>query len=739
MKITWVLVEISKPILKGNNFDNIEGVANLQNFKIVRDSAYYSTDKAISLEAASPAFNQKTIRFRSAFIDADVLGHFNFADLRVSVLDFVNDIFTIEEIISKDSTFQKPGQIEDQELAFDFKFKDINSFAKLILPEFTAVDTAYLKGSFNSDKKQFKVDGLFPKLVYGNYEVDTIRINSNGTSNQLNTKITLNQARSGDLIDIPIVTFKTLFSNDSLNFGLGILQQEQITNSYLFETPASSKIDTSLELNGSISYADEEYSLSFSPAFVLNNEIWEIAKNNRIEYSNKNLKVSNLILSNEGKEIAVNSRGVQVENDFQAIEIQISDFDLVEISRLFGMKENEFRGMINGNLTLKEPKTNLHYNTEILIGGMSYNEKLIGDLEIKAKQPSQDQVIDLSLQLDGKNQMSVAGIYEIPNKLFDLDFQFGKLSLFLIDPFLTGVLKNSDGFLSGEMQLKGSPDQPDVKGTLNLSNFRTTAVISNMQYLAEKATFQISEKAIDLGTVTLKDAKDNNAVLSGKILHDYFQNIVFDLNFSTDAFQFLNTTIVDNNLYFGDLFLKAAVKIKGTPELPVLIIDATTLPNSQLFVQPFSGIEVIKQENYVIFANPNNYNEDSLQLVEKRITGNRNEFDLDLQLHVTNDATLNIVIDPETGDQLISVGTANLTLNINPAGDMTAVGNYTIDRGSYSLNYEQLVKRDFEINKGKYHYFFRRPYECPFQCYRYLQSQGFHLRAAQQPIHLVRK
>src|SRR5690606_35313606 len=127
-------------------------------------------------------------------------------------------------------------------------------------------------------------------------------------------------------------------------------------------------------------------------------------------------------------------------------------------------------------------------------------------------------------------------------------------------------------------------------------------------------------------------------------------------------------------------FLKASVTVKGTPGLPIISIDATTLPKSRLFVQPFIDSDGVQQEDYIIYANPEQYNEDSLRLAEQKIGGNRTSYDLTLNLEVTKDASLYIVIDPATGDQLISTGSANLTVNINPAGVLTVAGNYTIEK-----------------------------------------------------------
>ena len=685
--------------LKGYKLDNISGKATLQNFKIGKDSVFYSTKENISLEAFSPAINKKALHFRSEFADISIDGKFNLEEFPKSVVEFVDGFFSIEELVLADSIQQDIRQIDEQDVVFNFSFKDVVPIAKVFVPDFKEAEAAFISGKFNSSEKLLQLEGTFPRLVFGNFETDTIRIKSQGTPTDLESSIVLNQVQVGETFNFSTISTHTLFSNNELNFGINILGNGDNTDDF-FQNFASAEDETKLDLKGIISIVDERYTLSLKPEFVLNDYSWKIAPENKIEYQNKQLSISDLNFLKGDQQLSINSKGPIPENDFQAIEIELSDFNLEEISNALGMKDDKIGGWINGNFILKEPKTNLHANTKIVIDSLAYNENPVGNLSVIANQSNLNPELKLEVKLEGANQMTASGKYLLQEKVFDIDFHFGRLPLFLIDPFLKGIVKESNGYLTGNMDLKGSLDQPDLNGKIKLKEFTSKAVISNTRYRFDETSIEISEKSIELGTIRLKDANDNQAVLSGNINHNYFSNIRFDLDFNTEGFQFLKTTAKENELYFGNLFLKADVDITGTPELPKLTISATTLPNTQLFVQPFTGDEIIKQEDYIIFADPEFYNEDSIFLVEQRITGNRTPFDLLLKLQVTKEATLNIIIDPITGDQLICSGDANLNLNIDPTGVLSVAGNYTIDKGSYFLNYEQLVKRNFEIEKG---------------------------------------
>jgi hypothetical protein len=74
--------------------------------------------------------------------------------------------------------------------------------------------------------------------------------------------------------------------------------------------------------------------------------------------------------------------------------------------------------------------------------------------------------------------------------------------------------------------------------------------------------------------------------------------------------------------------------------------------------------------------------------------------DLNLQFALTPDAELQIIIDPIAGDKLSCRGSANLIVDLPPAGNPQIVGTYVVDSGTYFFSYQGLLKKQFVIQKG---------------------------------------
>jgi len=666
--------------IRGNSLDNLAGKAGIRYFSLTKDSLSYHTQERTTVKVTDK--DQKEINIRSAFLDAQINGIYHLNELPNAIKYFVHGIFPISIPDSLANT--KPPLV--QNIKFDFQFKDIGSIAQVFIPELSAIDTAWLKGSFDNETNELIANGIFQQLNYNGFSTDTLVIETNGTANVLTTNLLLSEARYGPSINIPNGAITSKFEKGNLQFQVDIWQEEI----------------KKLLLNGQVNTTKEkEYQLAFDPTMIINDTTWNIHTENTTFYDFKSLIISQLHFSKGNQFIKIDSKGETPAGDFAPIYISLSDFRLAEIESLLGMEEGSLKGNINGNLVVLEPLKNLHYQSNIQINQLRYEQENIGDLSILAEQEINSPIIDIKISLKEANELDIYGSYNISENNFDLDIDLAKLHLSSFDPFLKEIIENSFGELFGKIKLTGSTTKPNIRGQINLKDVSTVVVLSKMRYYATDAVVDITEQQIKLGTLPLKDVNENEASLSGTIRHQNFQNFVLNLFFKTDAFQVLRTKEEDNALYYGDLFIKSNVKITGPLEKPMIDIAATTLPNTNLSVQAFDDVQSIETENYIIFANPEFLDIDSLQNIEQEISNTYDlGFDLLLNLQVTEAATLNVIIDPETGDHLTSIGNADLAIDMKSDGNLSILGTYVIEQGKYSMVYEQLIKRDFEIEKG---------------------------------------
>ncbi|MEL6926081.1 MAG: translocation/assembly module TamB domain-containing protein, partial [Bacteroidota bacterium] len=320
-----------------------------------------------------------------------------------------------------------------------------------------------------------------------------------------------------------------------------------------------------------------------------------------------------------------------------------------------------------------------------------------------AEQKSSSPVINLRAGLSGNgNQFLAEGTYNINTTGIDLRADIQQFPMILVDPFTAGSLRKSSGYIAGEFDVTGTTEAPKVDGYLEFRDAATNIVYLQTRYsIPDNQRISINNQRIDFGRLRLLDSKQQEATLSGNIQHRFFQSFNFALNFKTDQFRFLNTTAKDNDLFYGTLNLSADVDIRGTLELPQIGINARTLAGSQLYVSTILEETVGQQASYIIFGEPGADPLDSILNV--RLENNSYTslaINLLLNLELTPDAELIVVVDPSTGDQLSCRGNADVTVQMNPVGEVNVSGVYTVVSGQYNFNYQGLVRRAFDLVPG---------------------------------------
>ncbi len=677
----------------GLNLDDLDGALSIANLAIANDTAYYQTDSII-LRASEPDTTGKLLTLHSDFINAQISGDYNLADLPKIIQNFVNDYFPIDQLVSSvdrpDSLSIEPERvIADQDFEGLIELNDPVPLLSLFIAGLEKLDTASLSMRLDTKGRDLEIQGYVPQIIFNNNAFNNITLSAEGTPEELNTTLTLEDIVYGTN-KISLAALNVALGNDSLVININA------------EENRGDSTFTKLAFGGNASMRDSTYRFTFERDIVLNNETWQIPADNEILYRTNFLDVNNFALQKDDQSIAIASADSPRDVDFAPIEVRFKNFQIQEIFSLLNQSDDMYEGEVNGLVTLRDYRTNLNYLVDLTINDIALNEQPVGNLSIQAE-PAGTQTIRINVALEGDlSNATVAGNYAIDAQSFDIEANLRSLELRLLDPFAEALIEDSQGTLSGNFTIRGTATDPNLNGTLQLNNISTILKMSGVRYTMEDEQIRITNQAINLGNIRLRDASNNQATLTGAVNYADLNNIGLNINFHTDRFQLLNTQPSTDALYYGKLFVSADVQIRGSATEPNIQVRASTLDSSQLFVQPLATQDAVaSQEDYIIFANPVTFQaEDTTRSLDAVYQLNRAGIDLTLNLDVTDQTELQIIIDPATGDKLVCRGNADLTVDMDPSGDVNITGNYQISSGSYSLNYQGVLKREFGIRPG---------------------------------------
>ena len=196
--------------------------------------------------------------------------------------------------------------------------------------------------------------------------------------------------------------------------------------------------------------------------------------------------------------------------------------------------------------------------------------------------------------------------------------------------------------------------------------------------------------------------------MTGEISQVNFKKWALNLSLITNNLLILNTTESEETPYYGTGLIRGFGTIIGPTDNLVINLRASTNPNTK-FIVPLSDINTIEENKLIHFVHKkDNHDEDNTE-TETNTNTNSKGLSLIVDLTVTPDALTQIVIDKATGSVLRGRGDADLSIDINTNGKFTMDGTYTVDNGTYELQY--FVNKKFKVKQGGTVYWNGNPYD----------------------------
>jgi hypothetical protein len=85
---------------------------------------------------------------------------------------------------------------------------------------------------------------------------------------------------------------------------------------------------------------------------------------------------------------------------------------------------------------------------------------------------------------------------------------------------------------------------------------------------------------------------------------------------------------------------------------------------------------------------------------EEQFAANLGGLVFEFQLEVTEDATTEIIFDPQVGDILTGNGIGNIQFSIDPQNGFQMFGEYTIENGDYLFTLQNIINKRLKIQRG---------------------------------------
>ncbi|MFW5725780.1 MAG: translocation/assembly module TamB domain-containing protein, partial [Bacteroidota bacterium] len=329
----------------------------------------------------------------------------------------------------------------------------------------------------------------------------------------------------------------------------------------------------------------------------------------------------------------------------------------------------------------------------------------LGDIEISGENPSPDYFkLMASLQSDA-NDLVVSGNYRTgENQQMDIEADLNRISLPTLEGFAFGEVTDTEGTLTGNIDLTGTMQEPKVSGKLQMNDafFKVSAI--NAGYFVKGEEIVFANKEIRLDNFALEDSLGRTASLSGNIDVADLDRIGFDLALNSDNFLLMNVQPNENDLYHGRILIDSDLSLTGTQLNPT--IEGRIRLNEEsnfTFTIPQTDPEAIGDEGVVEFISFSDtlFFELAKETAETpTVTSSFDLLDISVNVDIDNKTDVKIIIDEYAGDFLQIQGGGELSFGMDPGGRVSLSGRYEMEDGEYLLTFYDVVRRNFNIQQG---------------------------------------
>lgn len=659
--------------LATSDFKVINGDLSIYKIGIYNGETLYMVDSLLFASIDQEGKSSMTIR--SEILSGKFEGTFNIFTIGTMMKQHINRYFKLHDESLKEFT-------TPQNFKFELEINDTDLITEILIPELEPFVPGIIKGEFNSEENKLDIEMDLAQVKYATTSFDSVSLRIQSDDTELSYRLRLKNILL-DTLTIDALQLAGRIENDSIYSALQIL---------------NSKNEIKYVLGGVFRSQENNFRFRFlKDQVILNYSAWAVPDDNYLEFSEKGFAAHNFSISKDPERIALITT---VKDSTISLE-----FEKVQLSNLTRIVRGVMpaSGMLDGNFKFSSSSSG-RFNSSLKITELEVLEKPFGDLTLDLAHAGDRYTIDLMIQNQESN-VTARGYYvsNPANSEFNLTADLAPLNLQLIEPLSFGQLQNVKGQATGTMKLSGTFEKPSIRGNVNFreTSFKSTYLNSNFTLNNETITF--NEQGISLKNFTINDNKKNDAVIDGMILTEAYKDFRFNLRVTTRNFQVLNTTAEDNKLYYGKVKLNAKAKITGSSRRPRVDVTVGFSDDTDLtYVVPQAQKSVMEQKGIVEFVDKDAYKDPFLADLNMSDTV-RTTFagmNISANLELTDKETLNIVIDPVTGDKLTVKGNSTLTFDMSASGNMSLSGRYEITEGTYNFSFYKLLKREFNIVKG---------------------------------------
>ncbi len=675
-----------------NNIDNFVGEARITEGEISKGEFRIPFDSLV-ISSVDLDYGRKLTILSNEF-DGTFRGDFSLTDLPIAFTSLLNKYYPAYVKAPKKTP-------KNQDISFEINTHYVDDILQILSPDINGFNNSKLQGNFNLAKNELNFDAIVPQLKFKKYNFDNVLLSAYGNISSLNVTGEAYNININDSLKIPMVSFNIDARNDSSIVKI--------------KSGANRTVDTA-NLNALILTYNDGVKIEFEPStFTINGKAWTIDETGELVFR-KNTPASGLLLLSEGdQKISLRTEKSQ-KGDWNDVKITLTKINLGDFSPFF-MPKNRLEGLISGNVMVEDPTGEINISSnDIKTKFLRLDNDSLGELKVNLNYQNKTKL----LKIEGStvNQENYLGfnadIYigdpeKAKNNLIALKAKTFEIKI--LERFLGDLFSEMKGYLTGDIKIAGEFTNLTVTGKGRLKDAGLKVNFTQCFYKIKDTDIELTSKKINLDGIILIDTTTNNPIyITGGIDHDSFKDMFYDLDISTQKpktvgaannkpILLLNTTFKDNEQFYGYAKGTGLLQLRGPQSDMFMTINAVASDKDSSFITIPPSTN--RESGIADFLVERKYGREMEELAYR---SNSTNIIYDVDITANPMATVKVVLDELTGDEIKGKGNGTLNIRSGTTEPLSMRGRFDIEEGNYLFTFQSFFKKPFELQKGGTNY-----------------------------------
>ncbi len=660
--------------MTGSTIDQLNGEVRLVNSLFERQGEQVQLYD-MNLIARNTA-DTSLIMIHSELFDATIGGNYRLSTLPESFRSLADEYINLV-----------PGVDVAPDSANHFNYhidlKRVNPILDFFYPTMQIGEGSLIHGEYDPSAGLFSATGSFPNLVVGPGQWTNAEMTSEIANDEFHFRFQSDSLVYGKNYALENQQFDLFTSNDTAHLDVK------------WDNHSASRYSGEINLTGAYqpdSMKDRGFLVEVKPSSIyINNEDWEVHRAS-VLFKKQWIQVDSLSVKSHEKYLVAD--GTLASDGDQDFNLDFRNLNLSELSSLAGINAI-LNGSITGFLTYRKMDGSPYIFFDLAVDTLGFNNQLMGPTTLNAAWDASERNINMVLlsNLNNRRTIEVDGDFTPDGNLLDFDIQLNEIELQTLDPYAGTLVRDLDGTGDVSLTLDGTLEQPKLNGTIGFNNGSATISFLNTRYQFNDP-IRIYNNNFYLENFTVADKVGNTAEVNGTVSNTYLRDFYTNIHIEARNLMCMNTSSVDNDVFYGSVFATGGATINGRPEAIKLSINATTERNTAIYLPLYNAREV-QQSDFITFIQEDYFDIEELS-GQQKLGG----LEMELDVEVTEEAVVQLIFDPKVGDIIETSGRGNIRMLKNQNQGFRMFGDVELLKGDYLFTLQNVINKRFEIEPG---------------------------------------